>query len=203
MRKLNIEKSRVEENGRYRMSIMWMRMWWCDCFWSYYKESCYLFVACALFEWIFSRFSLRTAVRESTKQKLSVERHRLRSGIAWQHLFVSSGNDVKRNSFKSQFSKLIQIPFFNSCYTLCLTRRLHFFAFGVLFLRHGVCSSRKIKILRIFRIRARNMQTLSVWRRRMSVNRAEKSRQEYSLSLIHIWRCRRSTLCRSRWSPYH
>ena len=25
----------------------------------------------------------------------------------------------------------------------------------------------------------------------------------YELSLIHIWRCRRSTLCRSRWSPYH
>ena len=24
-----------------------------------------------------------------------------------------------------------------------------------------------------------------------------------NLSLIHIWRCRRSTLCRSRWSPYH
>ena len=25
----------------------------------------------------------------------------------------------------------------------------------------------------------------------------------FQLSLIHIWRCRRSTLCRSRWSPYH
>ena len=25
----------------------------------------------------------------------------------------------------------------------------------------------------------------------------------YWLSLIHIWRCRRSTLCRSLWSPYH
>ena len=25
----------------------------------------------------------------------------------------------------------------------------------------------------------------------------------HHLSLIHIWRCRRSTLCRSRWSPYH
>ena len=25
----------------------------------------------------------------------------------------------------------------------------------------------------------------------------------YYLSLIHICRCRRSTLCRSRWSPYH
>ena len=24
-----------------------------------------------------------------------------------------------------------------------------------------------------------------------------------SLSLIHIWRCRRAVTCRSRWSPYH
>ena len=29
------------------------------------------------------------------------------------------------------------------------------------------------------------------------------SRSSFNLSLIHIWRCRRSTLCRSRWSPYH
>ena len=28
-------------------------------------------------------------------------------------------------------------------------------------------------------------------------------RPSQQLSLIHIWRCRRSTLCRSRWSPYH
>ena len=26
---------------------------------------------------------------------------------------------------------------------------------------------------------------------------------EEELSLIHIWRCRRSYACRSRWSPYH
>ena len=25
----------------------------------------------------------------------------------------------------------------------------------------------------------------------------------FMLSLIHIWRCRRYSLCRSRWSPYH
>ena len=25
----------------------------------------------------------------------------------------------------------------------------------------------------------------------------------FNLSLIHIWRCRRYSLCRSRWSPYH
>ena len=25
----------------------------------------------------------------------------------------------------------------------------------------------------------------------------------FILSLIHIWRCRRYSLCRSRWSPYH
>ena len=27
--------------------------------------------------------------------------------------------------------------------------------------------------------------------------------QAYKLSLIHIWRCRRYAVCRSRWSPYH
>ena len=30
-----------------------------------------------------------------------------------------------------------------------------------------------------------------------------RHRSVVQLSLIHIWRCRRSTLCRSRWSPYH
>ena len=29
------------------------------------------------------------------------------------------------------------------------------------------------------------------------------SRAQLALSLIHIWRCRRDVLCRSRWSPYH
>ena len=38
-----------------------------------------------------------------------------------------------------------------------------------------------------------NLQTL----------KAEKMSPARALSLIHIWRCRRSTLCRSRWSPYH
>ena len=33
--------------------------------------------------------------------------------------------------------------------------------------------------------------------------RKEEPRTGVTLSLIHIWRCRRSTLCRSRWSPYH
>ena len=28
-------------------------------------------------------------------------------------------------------------------------------------------------------------------------------KQDQSLSLIHIWRCRRLLTCRSRWSPYH
>ena len=31
----------------------------------------------------------------------------------------------------------------------------------------------------------------------------EKKHPNADLSLIHICRCRRSTLCRSRWSPYH
>ena len=45
--------------------------------------------------------------------------------------------------------------------------------------------------------------------RRRSVRAADKRRfsslrrPKQSLSLIHIWRCRRSYACRSRWSPYH
>ena len=30
-----------------------------------------------------------------------------------------------------------------------------------------------------------------------------RNRYALSLSLIHIWRCRRIERCRSRWSPYH
>ena len=44
-----------------------------------------------------------------------------------------------------------------------------------------------------------------------SINSLSSSGQEeedywnwsHELSLIHIWRCRRYSLCRSRWSPYH
>ena len=39
-------------------------------------------------------------------------------------------------------------------------------------------------------------------RRSFEVRIIEPGEHKY-LSLIHIWRCRRSTLCRSRWSPYH
>ena len=34
-----------------------------------------------------------------------------------------------------------------------------------------------------------------LWRRKVTLT--------LSLSLIHIWRCRRDPQCRSRWSPYH
>ncbi len=32
---------------------------------------------------------------------------------------------------------------------------------------------------------------------------ADREVRSINLFLIHIRRCRRSTLCRSRWSPYH
>eukprot|EP00826_Nyctotherus_ovalis_P044275 TRINITY_DN4771_c0_g1_i2.p1 TRINITY_DN4771_c0_g1~~TRINITY_DN4771_c0_g1_i2.p1 ORF type:complete len:109 (+),score=22.02 TRINITY_DN4771_c0_g1_i2:47-373(+) len=39
---------------------------------------------------------------------------------------------------------------------------------------------------------------------RKKVNEAEKSIiKSFHLSLIHICRCRRYAVCRSRWSPYH
>ena len=37
----------------------------------------------------------------------------------------------------------------------------------------------------------------------MRRSRAIRGTEQLALSLIHIWRCRRSYACRSRWSPYH
>ena len=56
------------------------------------------------------------------------------------------------------------------------------------------------------------VQTWRAWKVWKVINSFQKSQnkiwmtvflEEKKLSLIHIWRCRRSTLCRSRWSPYH
>ena len=38
---------------------------------------------------------------------------------------------------------------------------------------------------------------------RTRLNRGQAIEASLQLSLIHIWRCRRSYACRSRWSPYH
>ena len=38
---------------------------------------------------------------------------------------------------------------------------------------------------------------------RVTCENAIHNLRSLCLSLINIWRCRRSTLCRSRWSPYH
>ena len=35
------------------------------------------------------------------------------------------------------------------------------------------------------------------------LSRITKKELSMNLSLIHIWRCRRYAVCRSRWSPYH
>ena len=40
-------------------------------------------------------------------------------------------------------------------------------------------------------------------REKIPCERVEIAAECRVLSLIHIRRCRRSTLCRSRWSPYH
>ena len=73
-----------------------------------------------------------------------------------------------------------------------------------------------IKIFRFFKILAaaildfQNCEILlvdGVWRAQThncaKFRHNRRSIAEILLSLIHIWRCRRSTLCRSRWSPYH
>ena len=37
----------------------------------------------------------------------------------------------------------------------------------------------------------------------LHLNKIESPLLKDALSLIHIWRCRRYAVCRSRWSPYH
>ena len=61
----------------------------------------------------------------------------------------------------------------------------------------------------------RSVSTWQTWTGKTSTRRAGFRRREgcrrflYTfsavsrLSLIHIWRCRRHVVCRSRWSPYH
>ena len=57
-----------------------------------------------------------------------------------------------------------------------------------------------------------NSPAISAWRRPIkalthsltqSCDQMSCYRKPVELSLIHIWRCRRDVLCRSRWSPYH
>ena len=43
---------------------------------------------------------------------------------------------------------------------------------------------------------------LVFWKATKNSEKQQKA-PEKQLSLIHIWRCRRYSLCRSRWSPYH
>ena len=49
----------------------------------------------------------------------------------------------------------------------------------------------------------RSFQHLERLRKKTIFPTFGKTQEGHFLSLIHIWRCRRSTLCRSRWSPYH
>ena len=50
-------------------------------------------------------------------------------------------------------------------------------------------------------------EPLEVWEKIFNIIHwcpyARLVRSVQELSLIHIWRCRRSYACRSRWSPYH
>ena len=46
----------------------------------------------------------------------------------------------------------------------------------------------------------REVAALIIW---VSLYENRESFMTQILSLIHIWRCRRGSRCRSRWSPYH
>ena len=54
----------------------------------------------------------------------------------------------------------------------------------------------------VYQGRARNWFLAIVTPGRKGVAKSHRE-ATFILSLIHIWRCRRYSLCRSRWSPYH
>ena len=97
------------------------------------------------------------------------------------------------------------------CAGLSLPYRLTYEESGILSTRSGSQVSIPFTIivrqissepLNIFTTKLRMLYVICIW----ECSR-EKSFscyfQDQGLSLIHIWRCRRVTVCRSRWSPYH
>ena len=89
--------------------------------------------------------------------------------------------------------KAVKIWFVIHAYSVCKCMHVHLkkwtLKFKLLYLRNYVSYFNKIR--RICCVNTR-IQTLKVWLKSV-----------LPLSLIHIWRCRRSYACRSRWSPYH
>ena len=88
-----------------------------------------------------------------------------------------------------------------TCYGLCLWRKLTQLAHSFLFCScvyycfHGLFNC--ISFIYI-------SQQLSVFLFCfLGLNSVWLVLSSLHLSLIHIWRCRRDVLCRSRWSPYH
>ena len=55
----------------------------------------------------------------------------------------------------------------------------------------------------IFDVIFTKIQFLMIFGKKNSVFANFFALKSVELSLIHIWRCRRSYACRSRWSPYH
>ena len=62
----------------------------------------------------------------------------------------------------------------------------------------------KKDVVRLMGIKRTNASTLvTIGDRSEILLHSGTNRIKQSLSLIHIWRCRRLLTCRSRWSPYH
>ena len=66
------------------------------------------------------------------------------------------------------------------------------------------CTLLSVPTVKILKFPKSKMAAAAILKNRKSAISPERFDQSSrNLSLIHIWRCRRSTLCRSRWSPYH
>ena len=115
----------------------------------------------------------------------------------WQHLHASVDHACGKSHFQSCESqiKVLQLP--SPCFSCVLEANL----FKSKTFEWWTSDNLNNQRLSGFHHHCL-LATMQVWRLCFAAHTAF-CRALMFLSLIHIWRCRRSTLCRSRWSPYH
>ena len=120
------------------------------------------------------------------------------------------------------WEKSVEDGLFVACLTQCINLVL---LVGYQWWPTGSCNAQRRRVVVSSRTNCASWQTNSCWlvlaqsqgrgadylfvvpcgfkKRRKKGRCLKRSWAAWDLSLIHIWRCRRNSACRSRWSPYH
>ena len=131
-------------------------------------------------------------------------------------MYSTDGGQVLFHT-KSHFTKLIvftimmlTISFINIKYWFALGYLSYLVVIGLLVGTYlfGITSSGSQRWINLYFINLQPSELMKVFiilclAKYFHRMKLENVNSIYTLSLIHIWRCRRLGRCRSRWSPYH